>query len=96
MFSNSGLIAAILNASKQVQSFDSRSEWHSEHSTAWSRGRRAAPYGFVSEGVSVGSEQGGLRPQEGPRHAAPRGRGLLLELAFQGGHLVSGGGGARK
>lgn len=58
--------------------------------TAQRHGRRAAPYGFVSEGVSVGSEQGGLRPQEGPRHAAPRGRGLLLELAFQGGHLVSG------
>lgn len=49
---------------------------------------RAAPYGFVSEGVSVGSKQGGLRPQEGPRHAAPRGRRLLLQLAFQGGHLA--------
>lgn len=49
---------------------------------------RAAAYGFVSEGVSVGSEQGGLRPQEGPRHTASRGRRLLLELAFQGGHLV--------
>lgn len=49
---------------------------------------RAAPYGFVSEGISVGSKQGGLRPQEGPRHAAPRGRRLLLQLALQGGHLA--------
>lgn len=58
--------------------------------------RRAAPYRFVSEGVSVGSEQGGLRPQEGPGHTASRGRRLLLELAFQGGHLVGWGRGARK
>lgn len=50
--------------------------------------RRAAPYWSVSQGVPVGSEQGGLRPQEGPRHAAPRGCRLLLEFAFQGGHLV--------
>lgn len=46
------------------------------------------PYRFISEGVSVGAEQGSLRSQEGPRHPASGGSGLLLQLAFQGGHLV--------
>jgi len=46
------------------------------------------PYGFVSQGVPVGSEQSGLHPQEGPRHATSCCRGLLLQLALQRGHLV--------
>lgn len=50
------------------------------------------PYRFISESISVGSKQSGLRSQEGPRHATSCCCGLLLQLALQSGHLVEHGG----
>lgn len=49
--------------------------------------RNDETYRFVSQGVPVGSEEGGLRSQEGPRHAIPGGRRLFLQLALERGHL---------
>lgn len=46
------------------------------------------PYRFISEGISVGSKQSGLRSKEGPRHTTSCRCRLLLQLAFQRGHLV--------
>lgn len=45
-------------------------------------------YRFVSQGVSVGSKQDGLRSQEGRRHAISGGHRLFLQLALERGHLV--------
>lgn len=46
------------------------------------------PYRFISEGISVGSKQSGLRSKKGPRHATSCCCRLLLQLALQRGYLV--------